>query len=41
MSLVYENWSDVLFACTIMLYGCEIWGTQPKASLEIFYRIFI
>ena len=25
----------------IMLYGCEIWGTQPQHILEIFYRKFI
>ena len=25
----------------IMLYGCEIWGTQPQDILEIFYRKFI
>ena len=25
----------------IMLYGCEIWGTQPQDMLEIFYRKFI
>ena len=24
----------------IMLYGCEIWGTQPQDILEIFYRNF-
>ena len=22
----------------IMLYGCEIWGTQPQDRLEIFYQ---
>ena len=25
----------------IMLYGCEIWGTQPQDILETFYRKFI
>ena len=25
----------------IMLYGCEIWGTQPQNILGIFYRKFI
>ena len=25
----------------IMLYGCEIWGTQLQDILEIFYRKFI
>ena len=25
----------------IMLYVCEIWGTQPQDILEIFYRKFI
>ena len=25
----------------IMLYGCEIWGTQPQDILEIFFRKFI
>ena len=25
----------------IMIYGCEIWGTQPQDILEIFYRKFI
>ena len=26
------------YVCYIMLYGCEIGGTQPHAMLEIFYR---
>ena len=26
---------------SIMLYGCQIWGTQPQDMLEIFHRIFI
>ena len=29
------------FVSPIMLYGCEIWGTQPQDILEIFYRKFI
>ena len=24
-----------------MIYGCEIWGTQPQDISEIFYRKFI
>ena len=24
----------------IMLYGCEIWGTQPQDIFELFYRKF-